>query len=120
MISTTKEFLHFHLTLQLHHTVKDCFRTRRATRDVNIYRNQLVNTTYHVVALLERSATNRATTNGHHVFRLCNLVIETLEHRRHFVGNSTCAHNQVSLTRRVTGNLKAKRSEERRVGKECR
>src|SRR3712207_8393738 len=74
MISATKEFLHFHLTLQLHHTVKDSFRTRRATRDVNIYRNQLIYTTYYVVALLERSATNRATTNGHYVFRLRNLV----------------------------------------------
>ena len=107
MISSAEEFLHFHLTLQLHHSIQYGFGARRATGDIHIHGHQLVDASHHGVALLERTARNGATANSHYILGLCYLVVETLEDGRHLIGYRTGAHDEVGLTSRVTCHLKA-------------
>ena len=111
MINTTKEFLNFNLTLKLHHSVNNSLWTRRATWDIYIHWDDLINTTHNMIAIFERTTRNSASTNSYNILRFCHLIIQTFQCWCHFISNSTCTHNQVCLTRRVTCNLKPKTRE---------
>ena len=56
LVHSAEEFLHLHLTLQLHHAIEYGFRAWWASGDVDIDREELVNASDDMVALLERSA----------------------------------------------------------------
>src|SRR5258708_22765238 len=64
------------LALQFHERVKQRFRARRTTGNVNIDRNITVDAFENVITLLEWSTRNRACTHGDHVLRISHLVIK--------------------------------------------
>ena len=111
MVGTTEELLNLNLTLELHHTIKYGLWTWRTSRNIHVYRNNLRNTAYHVVRVLERTARDSATTYSYNILRLSHLVVQTLEDRSHLVGDGTGTHYEVGLTWRVTCYLEAEARE---------
>ena len=96
-VHSAKEFFHLDFALKLHQAVEHRFRTRRTSRDVDIHRNNLVNTCNHVVGVFKRSARNRATTNRDYILRLGELLIQAAEHRRHTMHDCARNHHKVGL-----------------------
>src|SRR5215472_7239127 len=93
------KLLTVNLALQFHERVQQRFRSRRATRNVNIDRNVAVDSFEYVVSLLERPAGDRACAHGDHVFRIRHLVVEAHNLWRHFLGYRPGDDHQVGLTR---------------------
>jgi hypothetical protein len=111
VVSATKELLDLNLSLELHHTIEDCLRTWRTAWDIHINRHEFIDTTHYIIALLERSATDGASSDGNDILWLSHLIIKTLEYRCHLVGDSTGTHDKVCLTWRVTCHLKSETRE---------
>ena len=102
---STEVFLYFHFTLQLHHAVVECFRTRRATGNVDIHRQNLVHTVHHVIGFLERASADGTAAYGYYIFRIGHLVVKTFQNGSHLVGYCSANHNHVCLARTGTGYL---------------
>ena len=111
MIYATKEFLNFNFTLKLHHSIDNSFWTWRTTWNIYVYRDNLIDTSHNMIAIFEWTTRNSTTSNCNNIFRFCHLIIQTLQCWCHLIGNSTCTHNQIRLTRRVTRNFKSKTRE---------
>ena len=106
MVDTAEEFLHLYLALELHHTVDDCLRTRRTARDIDIHRDDFIDTAHDMIAVLERTSRYGTSANSHDIFRFGHLVVQTFQGRSHLVRNRTGTHNQVGLAGRVACHLK--------------
>src|SRR6185437_7496547 len=92
--------------LQLHQRVQQHLRTRRAAGNVNVHGNHLVHALHNRV-IIEHAAGSRAHAHRNHPLRLGHLIVELLDHRRHFLRNAPRDDHQVRLPRRAAKNFRA-------------
>ena len=105
-IYSAEEFFNFHFTLQLHHSIIKCFRARRASRNVYIYRENFVYSVQYMIGFFERASAYGASTYGDHVFWVGHLIVQTFQYRSHFVGDCTAYHDHICLPWTGTGYFK--------------
>ena len=99
-VDTTEEAFHLYLARKLHDSVNHSLGTRGASGYIHIDRHYILDAAGHMVRLPERAAGDCTATARNHILRLCKLVIQTTEHRRHAVHNRTCDHDEVGLAGR--------------------
>ena len=104
-VGATEELLDFDFALELHQAIEESFGTRRTTGDIDIDRQDLVDTGHNAIGILEGTAGNGATAAGDNIFRLGELFIEAHESRGHLMDDGALHHNIVCLTRRVAGHF---------------
>src|SRR6185436_17162708 len=91
--------LAFDLLLDLHYGVDDAFRTRWASRDVHVDRDEPVDPLDHGV-VIENASAGRAGTHGDAPLRLRHLLPDLQEHRHHLEGDPPRNDHEVGLARR--------------------
>ena len=55
MVDTSEEFFYFDFALQLHHAIHDSLWAWRTSRYEDINRDNLINSSYHMITALERT-----------------------------------------------------------------
>src|SRR5215831_1743622 len=95
----TREPLLINFALQRHERMNQRFGTWWTARNVHIHRDVAVDAFEHVVALLERAATDGTGAHRDDVFRLRHLVVEPHDLWRHFLGHGAGDNHEVGLTR---------------------
>src|SRR5690606_36355577 len=83
------------------YSINDRFRAWRATGNINIYRNYLIDSLEYAVCI-EDSAAAGAGANGNYPAGFSHLEIDLFYYRPHFLCNSTHHHEQVTLPGRET------------------
>ena len=90
------------LVLELHQSVQNHLRPWGATRNVNIHRQNRVDSHHCRVVVIKAT---RAGTNseGDYLFGLGHLVVDALQDRRHLVADGTYNEKYIRLARRKPG-----------------
>ena len=75
MVDTSEEFFYFDFALQLHHAIHDSLWAWRTSRYENIDGNNLINSSYHMITALERTARNSTSTHRNNVLGFCHFIV---------------------------------------------
>lgn len=92
--------------LDFHETVDDLFGSWRATRDVDINGDDLVDALEHGVGI-EDATTGGAGSDGYDPFGFCHLGIDLLEYWSQLFGDRTCHQQDIGLSGGETHALRA-------------
>ena len=96
------------LLLQHDQAIQERLRRGRATGNIDIDRNILVDARNDVIAFFERPAAGGAGTHRDDVFGFGHLVVEPGDHRHHRLGDRARDDHQIGLPGRAAENLGAK------------
>ena len=102
-----EKVLYLDFAFELHHSVQDGVRSRRASWHVDIDRYHLVHPLDHMIGVAERSAANGAASHGNDVFRFGHLVVQTFQHGGHLVHDGAEHEDDIGLTGTVAVHLPA-------------
>src|SRR6266542_3928997 len=94
------------LVLQLHQAIEELLRTRRAAKNVDVDRDDLVHALQHGVAV-ERPSHGGAASHGNHPLRVGHLRVDALHYGRHLQGDGAGDDHQVGLARAGAKDLRA-------------
>src|ERR1700722_1611314 len=97
------------LVLQLEQRVKKIFRTRGASRDINICRDDLVDALQHRIRI-KRPADRRARAHRDYPFWIRHLVVDAFHHRRHLQSHGAGHNHQIALPRAGTKHFRPEAS----------
>src|SRR5882762_3190333 len=85
------------LVLEANDSVEQPLGAGRASRDVDVHRDDLVDSLRDAVGVPVRPAAVGARTHRYHVLRLGHLLVDPLDRRRHLVGDRARDDHQVRL-----------------------
>jgi hypothetical protein len=85
--------------LQANQSFQQRFRTRRASRNVNVHRDKLIDALQHGITAIHPAA-RCARAHGDAPFRFWHLLPNTLYGQRHFVSNGAGDNHDIALPRR--------------------
>jgi hypothetical protein len=103
-------FFGFDFFLELEDAEKDCFRTRRATGDVNVHGDDLV-AALHDGVVVKDTAGGSAGSHGDDPLGFGHLIVELADDRSHFYGQTAGDNHEIGLARRGTEDFGAEASD---------
>src|SRR5205085_1654319 len=94
------ERLSVDLLLELHDAPEQRIRARRAARDVDVDRQEVVDPWHRAIGALKGATRDGAGAHGDHVFRVGHLVVDAAYGWRHFRGHGAGDDHEVGLAGR--------------------